>query len=68
MPKNANYFCDFVCLQKEFNIHSPHFGDLAVQISRPNSTRRWQKSDWIGFSIHASKILSILAGFFSLSG
>ena len=54
--------------QKDCMGQTVHFGDRAVQTSRPKSTMRWQKSDWIGFSTQPSRIFSIFAGFFSLSG
>ena len=31
-------------LQTSLSGHSPHLGERAEQISRPNSTKRWQKS------------------------
>ena len=35
----------YTSLQKGERGHSPHFGFLAVQISLPNKTIRWQKSE-----------------------
>ena len=54
--------------QKDCMGQTVHFGDRAVQTSRPKSTMRWQKSDCSAGGMSGERMRSARTGSYSSSG